>query len=37
MMRAYRAELTKLLRRKTLFLTALVALVYGIGASAAAP
>jgi hypothetical protein len=34
MMRAYRAELTKLLRRKTLLLTALVALVYGVGASA---
>jgi ABC-type transport system involved in multi-copper enzyme maturation permease subunit len=34
MMRAYRAELTKLLRRKVLLVTAAVALVFGIGASA---
>ena len=34
MMRAYRAELTKLLRRKVLLITAAVALVFGIGASA---
>jgi hypothetical protein len=34
MIRAYRAELTKLLRRKVLLVTAAVALVFGIGASA---
>jgi len=34
MMRAYRAELTKLLRRKILLVTGAVALVFGIGASA---
>jgi hypothetical protein len=34
MMRAYRGELTKLLRPKVLLLTAAIALVFGIGASA---
>jgi ABC-2 type transport system permease protein len=34
MIRAYRAELTKLLRRKVLLITALVALAFGIAASA---
>ncbi len=34
MMRAYHAEMTKLLRRKVLLITAIAAVVFGIGASA---